>query len=213
MVVYQGRRTWKMYHAACGRGGSWTGQNGLVVIELLPLAVALDAAVSSPSASPSGEPMRISSAPPTSMPTTSATARTANHQSMASLFLLILLPMALCAALCTCCILRFGCYYFTGQTNSDTAIAILSRLQLVSTSPSSSANTCGLSNRDTGRPVGIHDGGDAAGRGRRWGPEWLHGGFYRHRPCITARIGIVNSSLTCFPIAASTYVCIYPYTP
>ena len=73
--------------------------------------------------------------------TTSSTARTANHQSMAFLFLLILLPMALCAALCTCCVLRFGCYYFTGQTNSETAIAILSRLQLVSKSPSSSANT------------------------------------------------------------------------
>ena len=141
MVVYHGTFSKFFDPAACGRGGSWTGQNGLVVIELLPLAAALDAAVSSPSASPSGEPMRISPAPPTSMPTTSATARTANHQSVASLLLLILLPMALCAALCTCCVLRFGCYYFTGQTNSKTAIAISSRLQLVSTSPSSSANT------------------------------------------------------------------------
>ena len=60
---------------------------------------------------------------------------------------------------------------------------------------------------------GIHDGGVAAGRGRRWGPEWLHGGFYRHRPCIAARKGILNSSLNCFPISASTYVSIYQCTP
>ena len=56
------------------------------------------------------------------------------------------------------------------------------------------ARTC--SSRRASSKKEIENGIHAAGRGRRWGPEWLHGGFYRHRPCITARIGILNSSLT-----------------